>query len=384
MGNDRIVALVSASGITVRQDEGGPKLLNGDDAKHGQFRGGRTWIVDTMTNTVLVDTSMDTAANSTQQVLGVGYYNRSVSNTTADLMVQESFFVPFGDVPLLVATVTVTNQGSTTRQTLATAMYFGGQMHQFAQPGYGVQCSHSFTLAQTKADDDHSWVAQGLLHFTHPPTGSPAPPGPAPGRWQGNGLLNDVNPRPTFLVALSAGSQVQVSVGTDGTRLFPAKATAVPHFPLDGLLNTTGPQAVQSVALPLPALGPGESATVYFVYGYLPLGAHNDTEAAQAALVSLLQAHVPNDPATMFSAAQQAWRLAAPMRFSVKSMPWVEREVLWHGYMLRSMLTYDEFFQEPILNQAGQCELRLNTHKKKLRKKKCTLFVTPFSPWFYK
>jgi hypothetical protein len=32
---------------------------------------------------------------------------------------------------------------------------------------------------------------------------------------------------------------------------------------------------------------------------------------------------------------------------------WAAREVAWHSYSLRAMLTWDDFFQRRILNQAG-------------------------------
>jgi len=41
------------------------------------------------------------------------------------------------------------------------------------------------------------------------------------------------------------------------------------------------------------------------------------------------------------------------LRFRVDSEPWVEREVTWHHYYLRSNLTYDSFFREHIESQGG-------------------------------
>jgi hypothetical protein len=41
------------------------------------------------------------------------------------------------------------------------------------------------------------------------------------------------------------------------------------------------------------------------------------------------------------------------MRFSVAAEPWVARETEWNHYYLRSSLTYDDFFQQHILNQNG-------------------------------
>jgi hypothetical protein len=41
-------------------------------------------------------------------------------------------------------------------------------------------------------------------------------------------------------------------------------------------------------------------------------------------------------------------------RVNISSLPWADGEVMWHSYNLRAMLTYDDYFQEHILNQAGE------------------------------
>ncbi len=46
------------------------------------------------------------------------------------------------------------------------------------------------------------------------------------------------------------------------------------------------------------------------------------------------------------------WKKAG-LRFSTAGEPWIEREVTWNYYYLRSALTYDRFFGEHILSQAG-------------------------------
>jgi cellobiose phosphorylase len=51
--------------------------------------------------------------------------------------------------------------------------------------------------------------------------------------------------------------------------------------------------------------------------------------------------------------ASSAYWKSKGMRFSVSSEPWVARETEWNHYYLRSSLTYDDFFQQHILNQNG-------------------------------
>lgn len=64
--------------------------------------------------------------------------------------------------------------------------------------------------------------------------------------------------------------------------------------------------------------------------------------------------------AQVLAQSASAWKEAQLATFNVPSQPWVAREVAWHAYTLRAMLTYDDFFQRQILNQAG----RLGTKKR--------------------
>ena len=203
-------------------------------------------MVDQGQQQVVVDLQADPA-----QTLGVGFYTRAASS--AGLRLNQTLYAPFGDVPLLVLATQVTNGAAATASNLAVAVNFGGQFRQFAMPGFGAQCAHSFVNVSLPAGA--AGPARGLLHMTHPPAGTPPPPGPAPGRWLTNGQLNDPNPRPTFLVV--SGGAAPINFGTSGTRLFPG-GQPTPHFPLDHSLATSGPEAVLTVAQPLAPLAPGQ------------------------------------------------------------------------------------------------------------------------------
>jgi len=87
-------------------------------------------------------------------------------------------------------------------------------------------------------------------------------------------------------------------------------------------------------------LGPGESRTLYFAYGYLPEGFE---------LNSLIEKYRKN-VSTLWEGSSHHWK-GDGMRLRVDSEPWVEREVTWHHYYLRSNLTYDSFFREHIESQ---------------------------------
>ena len=110
---------------------------------------------------------------------------------------------------------------------------------------------------------------------------------------------------------------------------------------LDGDLASTGPESALLLERRL-RLGPGESRTLYFAYGYLPEGFE---------LNSLLEKYRKN-VSTLWEDSSHHWK-ADGLRLRVDSEPWVEREVTWHHYYLRSNLTYDSFFREHIESQGG-------------------------------
>ena len=89
-------------------------------------------------------------------------------------------------------------------------------------------------------------------------------------------------------------------------------------------------------------LGSGESRTLYFAYGYLPEGFE---------LNSLVEKYRKN-VSTRWADSSHQWKTDG-VRFCADSEPWVEREVAWDHYYLRSNLTYDSFFREHIESQGG-------------------------------
>lgn len=382
IGNDRTVALFTNGEVSLRADEGGPKLLNRFSAADGQFRGGLVHVLDSSSEVVAhTHTEQPQPGLAQSLALGVGYVQANATNTSAQVAVSSTIFTPFGSLPVLVQAVTLRNTApaasagaAAVAANLSVLVNYGGQFVELLETdasgtaSYGYRCSHSFTRVAPSGSGDAAVQANGLLHFAHPPANEtpsqPLPPA-GPARWKTNGLLHDPSPRPTFLLHLADGSAPAarlVAVGTSGRRLFPSGSALAPRLPLDNSLDTSGPEAVLALhvalAQPLPA---GESRTLYFVYGYLANRtsvAHNDTAAAQQALQALLantpQLSSAEALAGWLAASSQQWRAEAPLEFRVPGKPWIEREVLWHGAMLRHMLSFDDFFEESILNQAGQ------------------------------
>ena len=116
-------------------------------------------------------------------------------------------------------------------------------------------------------------------------------------------------------------------------------------------LSSTGPASAMLLERDL-ELQPDETRTLCFLYGYLPQG------FSAGELVKKYSA----DPAHLWSRSSAAWKADA-IRFSVPTEPWVEREILWHNYYLRSSLTYDSFFREHIVSQGQPLSVRLRASR---------------------
>ena len=88
------------------------------------------------------------------------------------------------------------------------------------------------------------------------------------------------------------------------------------------------------------SLLPGESRTLSFAYGYLPAGFE----------LGALLAKYRDDLGAQWARSCAAWK-SSRVSLAVPGEAWVDREMAWHHYYLRSNLTYDSFFREHILSQ---------------------------------
>ena len=106
-------------------------------------------------------------------------------------------------------------------------------------------------------------------------------------------------------------------------------------------LSATGPESALILVKPF-TLDAGQSQTLRFVYGYLPPG------FSAAELIAKYRVSAP----TLFAKSSAAWKDEG-IQFAVGQDAWVEREVCWHNYYLRSGFTYDDFFAEHIISQGA-------------------------------
>ena len=371
VGNDRLVAVASNYGyVQVRQDEGTPKFLNDYSPERSQYGGGIGFLAD---GKEILSTFFPGNAKSFERVFGVGYLRKKV--TVSHSAVDQVIFAPFGDDPLLISQVTITNHGLEPAE-MRWVEYWGCQVYQFSHRSYmlasirgtevdrtdsaeeaaelnrkfGDRFAHQFRaladqagVLETKqflgrtAKDEHAWQeAQSVLAnqwnswFTPEAKGVPA-----------EVAIEDLAPPPTFLASLDAPAD---GFATNGKNFFGTGGMDRPSGlagKLDGDLTSTGSESALLLERRL-HLEPGESRTLYFAYGYLPDGFELD---------SLLERYRKN-VSTLWEDSSHHWK-ADGSRLHVKSEPWVEREITWHHYYLRSNLTYDSFFREHIESQGS-------------------------------
>src|SRR5262249_36407971 len=153
--------------------------------------------------------------------------------------------------------------------------------------------------------------------------------------------FDDLNPPPTFLVSLDAAPD---AMSTNGKDFFGAGGPNNPdglRRSLDGDLTRTGPDSALLLERKF-VLNPGESRTLTFLYGYLPSGFDLDSLATK----------YRNSAQSALKDSCAQWKTKG-LRFSTESEPWVEREVTWNHYYLRSGFTYDNFFHQHIISQAS-------------------------------
>lgn len=364
VGNDRLVAVASNYGhVQIRQDEGSPKFLNDYCPEEHRYGAGIGFLIED--EKLVLSTYYTGKVQSFDRFLGMGYLRKQVS--AGDHTVDQVLFAPYGDDPVMVSQVTVTNSSSKTMRS-SWVEYWGCSNYQLSyrslmesgvlggspsavvrRQDFAARFSHHFRplsdgkgLVETQTflgrtpQEEQIWQ-QTQASLTAKPTGffgGPTPPLPA------GTSMEDLAPPSTFLASLDAPPD---SYTTDAKKFFsggidhPAGALT----PLDNDLSAHGPESAFFLERRL-ELKPGESRTLYFLYGYIP----------QGFAVQQLVTKYAADPATLWSRSSAQWKPDMPL-FRTRAHPWVEREILWSSYYLRSGLTYDSFFREHILSQGA-------------------------------
>jgi hypothetical protein len=361
VGNDRIVAIASNYGhVRVRQDEGAPKFLNDYAPERGFYAGGFGYLTD---GNSALSTFYPGPSSSFERFFGVGYFRKKVAN--ANFAVDQVIFAPFGDDPVLISQITVTNSGSAEAQ-LRWIECWGCQLYEFSfrsfmesfsgknihelRRDFAARFEHSFR----KLDDGSGLVESKQFSGRDPaeerqfadfnaylernPNPFLIPPDANAPKLAG---FDDLNPPRTFLISLGAPADAISANGKDFFGDGGAEHPSGLATTLDGNLEQSGPQSALLLERKF-TLKPGEKLALTFLYGYLPDGFD---------LESLATKYRKNAQTALQDSCAQ-WKKAG-LRFSTEAEPWVEREVTWNHYYLRSGFTYDDFFHHHIVSQAS-------------------------------
>lgn len=364
VGNDRLVAVASNYGwVQVRQDEGGPKLLNGFSAQRHQYGGGIGYLTD---GAQVLSTFYRGDGTRFERIFGTGYLRKLTA--TAAYAVDQVIFAPFGDDPVLKSQVTITNNTAAPAD-LRWVEYFGCQVYPLSFKLYmlahasktsvaelrhrlGDRFEHRFTplaagagLLETKRfmgpipEQEAEWEQLKPALAAHPTMfAGGAVSEPADEKVS----FDDFEPPPTFLACLDGAAD---AMGTNAAAFFGDGGVIRPSglaAGLEAIAGATGSDGAMLLERRI-SLRPGESRTLHFLYGYLPEGARAD------ALIDKYRGCLD----TAWSDSSARWK-AAGLKFATAGEPWVARETAWNYYYLRSNRTYDSYFQEHIVSQGAQ------------------------------
>jgi Glycosyl hydrolase 36 superfamily, catalytic domain/Glycosyltransferase family 36 len=314
LGNDRAIATAYNDGnVALWSQDRSYEWLNKADPASGHYGGGYGYLrLGGRTYSTLY---ADRARGAkTERLFGAGYFGRRTEIGGAT--VAEKVYAPFGDDPVLLHDVTVTNTSSA-RETASWFEYWdvnpespAGRRRATAAPAYDA-AARTLSVAQLPDAEDR-------------------------------------DPLSIFAAALSGPVD---GVGSDGDVFFGAGGRASPDAVAANRL--AGPGAAPGTPMfafraPL-SLEPGASVTLRYAYGY-------GHPRQIAPLVARWRAAA--DP---FAASQKAWAKFVPQAsFGSKKWSWLSRELQWDAYTLRSGTSYEECAGRHILSQGGYYQYGLN------------------------
>jgi hypothetical protein len=338
VGNDRLVGVASNFGyIQVRQDEGCPKFLNDYDPKNNQFGGGIGYLVD---DNNIISTFYSGNGDYFERIFGIGYFRKIVKKY--NLSVDQIIFAPYGDNPLLISQVTISNDTDHVKN-LRWVEYWGCKAVQFSAPayyaGYGQRdlsimnkkrreysskFSHEISLIDNSGLLDVKYF-QGRKELKKKKFPTPL-------------YENKFSPK-TFLISLNGPIE---GFSTNALDFFGQGGVSHPDGitkALPSKLDTYDDNSALIIERQI-QVKPNQSCTLYFAYGYLLEDVH---------LKQILERYC-KDLSNQWGNTAKNWKNSI-IKLSIPEESWVEREVTWHNYYLRSAMTFDDYFNEHILSQ---------------------------------
>ncbi|MHA1751522.1 MAG: GH36-type glycosyl hydrolase domain-containing protein [Candidatus Helarchaeota archaeon] len=361
IGNDRLIGVASNYGyIQVRQDEGSPKFLNDYDPSRYQYGGGLGFLTD---GNIFLSTYYPGNADSFDRIFGMGYYRKIVKGH--GLSVDQIIFAPFGDDPLLISQVTITNNRDKPVD-LNWIEYWGCRIYQFSYkafmagliskkstvPDIRRNFTDKFIRKFSKINDhDGILVSRKFLGFKlieHLLWGVMNLALATIARSLSGGsvktpvkesTLEDKTPPDTFLVSLDKPTD---ELSIDARNFFGSGGVENPSGIFDEFqedFNSTEENNGLFLKRKI-KLNSGEKKTLYFAFGYV-----EDKNN-----INSIVNHYKKNYKDLFEKSCAKWNRDR-IKLSIHDDKWIDRELKWHYYYLRSNLTFDSFFKEHILSQ---------------------------------
>ncbi|MGH7897980.1 MAG: GH36-type glycosyl hydrolase domain-containing protein, partial [Candidatus Binatia bacterium] len=314
LGNDHIVANAYNHGyVQLWSQDRLYQWANLYDEANRHFGGGFGYL--RLPGRVLSTLHADLPADATmERDFGVGYFRKRTA--TENVAIEEFVYAPFGDDPLLLHDVAITNDSTAP---LEASWFEYWAVNPVIQP---LTRRQRGTLPPV-----YDSAARTLTVPQLPDSG-------------------DLSPLAFFAAALEGPVS---GYETDADSFFGAGGRAVPQAVLDDRAGSStalfSPPLLSGKTLlvfrsPV-SVPPGETVRLRYAYGV----------ARREIVATLVERHAEAaDPLAESSAAWFAWlpRAAFP-----EAGAWLARELQWDAYMVRSGATYEETFGHHILSQGG-------------------------------
>ena len=313
VGNDRVKADAFNHGYTeLWSQDRLMQWINALDPTNRHMGGGYGYLnVDGKVISTLYDDRPPGA--STKRTFGVGYFAHSLSTTGID--VNEVVYAPYGNDPVLVHDVDITNTSQRAENVSWFEYWDVNPLVQSSHEYRGLDspswsaASRTLAVAQLPLDGDDSPLSIFLSQIS----GSSSSYTTTQSAFFGDGTV--ASPEAIAQDRLDDADAAPVGNGTEGSTLFAIESTR--------------------------RLEPGRSETLRFLYGY-------DEPGDISALVSRYR-----DMSDPFATSEHEWAASLPKASFGNSYQWLNREFLWDAYLLRSATVDEELCGEHTVTQGG-------------------------------
>ncbi len=344
VGNYRVVGIASNYGyMQVRQDEGGPKFLNDFDPVNNHYGGGIGFLTDgkDIINTFYTSEN----AESFKRIFGIGYFKKIL--TKNEFNIEQLIFAPFGDDPIMISHVTITNNKNEPVN-LNWFEYWDNLMYQFSYIAFiNALGKKDFSITKKmrrELNKRYITEVKKIMNGTGIIISKTLKKYKDLDKDSLNNLklrasFEDNFPPDTFLISLDNEAD---GICVNNSIFFGKGGLNKPDYMCQSLnVNLEDQKPFDALILQRNLkLKPKESKTMYFAYGYIPEG--YDLQA----LIKKYQSSLDS----LFSKSCEQWKKSF-MRLEIPDEEWINREILWHNYYLQAAMSYDSYFKEHILSQ---------------------------------